>query len=170
MYRFKMEVAMVIAAWAFAAVGQSPPLARNGLSGLHSRGNYDMTELQAKLSSSAKIYYPNSTEFDDASARWSLLDEPKVNVVVVPGTENDVAETVGVFVRLLIPCPGLFSFSCFTPRIGSLAATMGPRILSTGLWTDSASGTIRQQARLALPRLLWGSWVTHLAGQNGPGN
>jgi hypothetical protein len=100
MYQFKIEVAMAIAAWACTAVGQNLPLARSHDPGLHSRGNYDMTDLQAKLSSSAKIYYPNTTEFEAASARWSLLDEPTVNVVVVPGTENDVAETVSAFVFL----------------------------------------------------------------------
>jgi hypothetical protein len=100
MHRFKMQAAMAIAAWAFSSVGQNLPLARDRL---HSRGNYDMTELQNKLSSTAKIYYPNSTEFHAATARWSLLYEPKVNVVVVPGTENDVAETVSTLV-LLLPC------------------------------------------------------------------
>jgi hypothetical protein len=100
MYHFKIQAAMAIAAWALTSFGQNLPLGRDRL---HSRGNYDMTELQNKLSSTAKIYYPNSTDFDTASARWSLLDEPKVNVVVVPGTENDVAETVSVF-ALLFPC------------------------------------------------------------------
>jgi hypothetical protein len=100
MYHFKIQAAMTIAAWALTSFGQNLPLGRDRL---HSRGNYDMTELQNKLSSTAKIYYPNSTDFDTASARWSLLDEPKVNVVVVPGTENDVAETVSVF-ALLFPC------------------------------------------------------------------
>lgn len=112
MYHFKMEAALAIAAWAFSSVGQDLPLARSRLPGLHSRGNYDMTDLQAKLSSNAKIYYPNSTEFVDASARWSLLDEPKVNVVVVPGTENDVAETVGVLSSSTSPS---YSSSCSFP-------------------------------------------------------
>lgn len=108
MYYLKMQAAMAIAAWAFTSVGQNEPVARNRAPGLHSRGSYDMTELQNKLSSSAKIYYPNSTEFNDASARWSLLDEPKVNVVVVPGTENDVAATVGASVPFL---------SCILPSV-----------------------------------------------------
>lgn len=168
MYQFKMEVAMAIAAWACTAVGQNLPLARNPVPGLHSRGNYDMTELQAKLSSSAKIYYPNTTEFEAASARWSLLDEPTVSVVVVPGTENDVAETVRAFVFLI----GVhYSVFCCDPQISQLAATMGQIIaLSIWVWTDSASGPIRQPAGLALLGLHWRSWIPHLAGQNDPGN
>jgi hypothetical protein len=107
MYHFKLQVATAIAAWVFTSVGQNLPLARDRPPGLHSRGNYDMTELQNKLSSTAKIYYPNSTEFNDASVRWSLLDEPKVNVVVVPGTENDVAETVSALVLSCSLCLSL---------------------------------------------------------------
>lgn len=53
--------------------------------------------LGEKLSDGAEIYFPGSTEFDAATLRWSSLDTPKVNVVVVPATENDVALTVGCF-------------------------------------------------------------------------
>jgi hypothetical protein len=28
------------------------------------------------------------------TTRWSVLEEHKVNIVIVPGTEDDVAETV----------------------------------------------------------------------------
>lgn len=46
------------------------------------------------LSPAAKVYYPNSTEFNTLSARWSTLAEPNVNVVAVPSTEDDVAKIV----------------------------------------------------------------------------
>ncbi|KAJ4419213.1 hypothetical protein N0V82_005120 [Gnomoniopsis sp. IMI 355080] len=56
---------------------------------------YDLTPLQNKLSANASVIYPNdTTAFDTATARWSSYDAPKVSVVVVPGSEKDVAETV----------------------------------------------------------------------------
>lgn len=51
-------------------------------------------ELVKNLSDSAEVYFPGSSEFEAASTRWSELDEPNVNVVVVPGTAEDVAQTV----------------------------------------------------------------------------
>ncbi|EFW17327.1 hypothetical protein D8B26_000063 [Coccidioides posadasii str. Silveira] len=51
-------------------------------------------DLVKKLSGAAHIYLPGSGEFEAASTRWSVLETPRVNVVVVPGTANDVAETV----------------------------------------------------------------------------
>nr|AUM60060.1 hypothetical protein [Hypoxylon pulicicidum] len=50
--------------------------------------------LKDALSAASKVYYPNSTEFNTLSARWSTLDEPEVNVVVVPSTEDDVVKIV----------------------------------------------------------------------------
>jgi hypothetical protein len=94
MHRFKMEVITAVASWVITSACQSLPLARNWLEGVSPRRIDDVAELGKKLSPSAKIYYPGSEGFDEASARWSVLDAPKVNVVVVPGTENDVSETV----------------------------------------------------------------------------
>lgn len=100
MVHLKMEVTMAMVTWAFASACQNTPVARNRLDGLHSQGNYDMNELRDRLSSTAQIWFSNSTQFENATLRWSLLREPKVNVVVVPGTENDVAETVGTYFSL----------------------------------------------------------------------
>ena len=50
-----------------------------------------------KLSPGAQVYFPGTKEFDTASERWSVLDAPTVNAVVVPATENDVVETVNIF-------------------------------------------------------------------------
>jgi hypothetical protein len=50
-----------------------------------------------KLSRSAMLYFPGSSGFMNATTRWSALAEPKVNVVVVPGTETDVVETASFF-------------------------------------------------------------------------
>lgn len=92
MYRLKLEALTAIAAWAFAAAS-SPSPGRNYLDGLCPRDD-DLRALGAKLSSTAKVYYPGSSGFKNVTTRWSVLEEPKVNIVVVPGTENDVAEIV----------------------------------------------------------------------------
>ncbi|GES66583.1 FAD-dependent oxygenase [Aspergillus terreus] len=82
------------AAGLYPAACVTAPIARN-ISGTHRpRGDTNLDQLKAKLSSAAKIYCPGSTEFEQASTRWSVLDAPEVNVVVVPGTEHDVVETV----------------------------------------------------------------------------
>lgn len=87
-----MEVLTAIAAWTMASACHNVPVARNWFNGLCPRG--EMQDFGATLSSSAKLYFPGSSEFDSATARWSTLAEPNVTVVVVPGTENDVVKTV----------------------------------------------------------------------------
>ncbi|KAH8803017.1 hypothetical protein F5884DRAFT_494268 [Xylogone sp. PMI_703] len=91
MYRCKMETLMVVATWAVAATCQNVPLLSR--EDLPQSFSY-VTGLGEKLSHLAQILYPGSEQFEAASARWSVLDAPQVNVVVVPGTENDVVETV----------------------------------------------------------------------------
>lgn len=89
-----MEIIMAAVAWILTSAGENVPVVSNWL-GVFSRGQtVDLTGLVGKLSPAAKIYYPGSEGFEAASTRWSVLDQPTVNVVVVPGTENDVAETV----------------------------------------------------------------------------
>ncbi|GLA40221.1 hypothetical protein AnigIFM63309_007836 [Aspergillus niger] len=86
MFRLKMEVLTAIAAWAFATVSQQIPRSSSWES--------DLKTLSGRLSNTSQIYFPGSSGFTNATTRWSVLDEPEVNVVVVPGTENDVAEIV----------------------------------------------------------------------------
>ncbi|KAI1424339.1 putative FAD-dependent oxygenase [Xylaria sp. FL1777] len=50
--------------------------------------------LGSVLSTAAAVHLPGSDEFVAATTRWSQLDTPTVNLVVVPATENDVAHTV----------------------------------------------------------------------------
>src|SRR5437588_9106306 len=97
MHRLKMEALTAVAAWAVASACLNVPVASNWLGGICPSGDADLTQLGETLSSTAKIYFPGSAEFEAASARWSVLEAPKVNIVVVPGTENDVAETVSFF-------------------------------------------------------------------------
>jgi hypothetical protein len=91
-----MGAITAVAAWAIASAGQGVPIARNWVGGVSPRGgcNVDVQQLQQELSATAKMYLPGSEGFIEASTRWSVLDAPTVNVVVVPGTENDVAVTV----------------------------------------------------------------------------
>ncbi|KAK8131966.1 hypothetical protein PG999_000139 [Apiospora kogelbergensis] len=56
--------------------------------------NVNYTELAQQLSSSASIYLPGSDAFDDVVSRWSNLSVPVANIVVVPGTEEDVVKIV----------------------------------------------------------------------------
>ncbi|OBT70377.1 hypothetical protein VE03_00112 [Pseudogymnoascus sp. 23342-1-I1] len=57
-------------------------------------GNVDFTKLASKLSPTAHIYLPESDGFNSLVARWSNLSMPVANVVVVPGTEDDVVQTI----------------------------------------------------------------------------
>ncbi|KAK2598063.1 hypothetical protein QQS21_005774 [Conoideocrella luteorostrata] len=89
-----MEVVAAVAAWALTSACHSLPVVRDLVPGLCPRDIGDAKELQDGLSPGAKVYFPGSQGFKDASTRWSVLNPPTVNVVVVPATENDVAETV----------------------------------------------------------------------------
>ncbi|OJJ96041.1 hypothetical protein ASPACDRAFT_81718 [Aspergillus aculeatus ATCC 16872] len=94
MYRFKLEFVTVVATWALSAACHSLPRAADGSDGACHSGDADFKALGAKLSSTAQVYCPGSSEFTNVTTRWSVLEEPEVNIVFVPGTENDVAEIV----------------------------------------------------------------------------
>ena len=51
-------------------------------------------ELGAHLSKNASIYFPDDPQFAESTMRWSAAASPDFKIVVVPGTEHDVAETV----------------------------------------------------------------------------
>lgn len=93
-------------------------------------GNVDFTQLANKLSPTAHIYLPESDEFDSLSARWSNLSMPVANVVVVPGTENDVVQTVGHSVFALVSAVIAYSSS----------------LLRSSLQTTSPCHSLRQTA------------------------
>lgn len=54
----------------------------------------DVKTLVPYLSPASKIYLPGSTEFTTHTVRWSNLEPPTPNVVIVPGIEGDVAKIV----------------------------------------------------------------------------
>ena len=90
MHQFTIAVVTALAAWAMGAAAR-PAVCPRGTKWVDDV----QKELAPKLSDSAEIYLPGSGGFDEASTRWSVLEQPEVNVVVVPGTTEDVAETVG---------------------------------------------------------------------------
>ncbi|KAI0139092.1 FAD binding domain protein [Hypoxylon sp. NC0597] len=87
-----MEFIPAAIAWALSSSCQNIP-GSNWFGGLCPRG-VDAGELSSRLSSSAQVYLPGSDGFTTATARWSALDVPGVNVAVLPGIEDDVAEIV----------------------------------------------------------------------------
>lgn len=98
--RLQMEVLVAVGAWALSSVCQSLPQDSGIRSLLCNRGllDFDLSPLVPKLSATASVIYPNdTTAFDLATSRWSSYETPTISVVVVPGTENDVAETVSDF-------------------------------------------------------------------------
>lgn len=94
---FQLELLTAVAAWATTSLCATTPVSGS----LGGECPEDIAKLGEKLSKSAKIYFPGSDEFVKATTRWSALGVPTINVVVVPGTEKDVSETVG---SLLDPC------------------------------------------------------------------
>lgn len=87
----KMEVAAAVFAWALSSTCYLTP--SNGLWG-HCPQQADIAALQKRLSPGAQIFIPGSNEYDEATNRWSALNAPDFNLVVVPSVEKDVAETV----------------------------------------------------------------------------
>ncbi|KAL7625748.1 hypothetical protein AAE478_004971 [Parahypoxylon ruwenzoriense] len=88
-----MEVVTALAAWAISSTCRNN-IAQSMFGGICRRTVDDVNELVARLSPNAHVYLPGSDVFTQATTRWSVLDTPGVNVVVVPSVENDVAETV----------------------------------------------------------------------------
>lgn len=55
----------------------------------------DYTALASRLSSTSSVILPGAgDEFDATVARWSNLEPPMANIVVVAGTEDDAIKTV----------------------------------------------------------------------------
>lgn len=92
-----MEVIAAAAAWAINSACQNVPAAQDWLGSICPSRTIDAEKLGVKLSPTAKIYRSGSEEFGIAAKRWSSLKTPKVDVVVVPTTDEDVAESVIAF-------------------------------------------------------------------------
>ncbi|KAJ5180966.1 hypothetical protein N7492_004176 [Penicillium capsulatum] len=88
-----MDVLAAVAAWGLTSACQYQPLLP-WLNRICPLDAVNFHALEGTLSPSAKIYFPGSAEYAQLTTRWSTLEEPRVDVVVVPGTEDDVSHTV----------------------------------------------------------------------------
>ncbi|KAF2445831.1 FAD-binding domain-containing protein [Karstenula rhodostoma CBS 690.94] len=63
----------------------------------------DVQAFAKQLSKTAQIFLPNDSQFTTYTVRWSNLDAPTVNVVVLPGNEQDVSKIVQFAYQKNIP-------------------------------------------------------------------
>lgn len=54
----------------------------------------DFWRFITRLSHNAEIYFQGQNKFNTYSIRWSNVGTPKVNITILPATENDVVEIV----------------------------------------------------------------------------
>lgn len=90
---------MAAAAWTIRLACGSD-VTHDLLGGICPRADIDIHDLKMNLSPSAQVYWPGSDEFEEATTRWSNFELPNINVVVVPGTDEDVSETVSLDLNL----------------------------------------------------------------------
>ncbi|KYK60923.1 FAD binding domain protein [Drechmeria coniospora] len=91
--------------------------------------------LMPKLSPKAFLYLPlpGSAGFPLATRRWSALESPHVNVVIVPATENDVVEIVKSANKVNVP------FLVYNGAHGSIT-TLGKMRHGIEIWMRRMSG------------------------------
>ncbi|KAB5577893.1 hypothetical protein GE09DRAFT_1021750 [Coniochaeta sp. 2T2.1] len=93
MHWFHLKVLAAATAWSLTTAGAAVPVTVDAdLAGKCPINGVD--DLVKKLSKTAKLFFPGSDDFIRATTRWSVLEVPKISLVVVPGTEKDVSETV----------------------------------------------------------------------------
>lgn len=88
--------AAALFAWAAVASCQEFAVVARG-----NVGAINYAELKKDLSTESEFYFPGSGEFEDATARWSNYSIPIASIVVVPATEQDVVNTVSIFIVTL---------------------------------------------------------------------
>lgn len=115
-----MEVIAAVAAWAIQIVSRNLPT---------STVPVDVDNLQGRLSPEAHVYLPASAEFDQATTRWSVLDNPTFSVVVKPSVHNDIVETVKFSNEMNL------SYLPFNRGHGAITS-MGKEQNGIGIWMD----------------------------------
>ncbi|KAK9413949.1 putative FAD-binding PCMH-type domain-containing protein [Seiridium unicorne] len=126
-----MEVITAIVAWAISSTCRNIPAGR-WLAPLCPMGANE-TELASRLSLGAHVYSPESDGFTLATSRWSVFDAPGVGIVVVPGVEADVSETVKYANEKGIP------FLAVTGGHGAITST-GRMQNGIEIWMDQLTG------------------------------
>jgi hypothetical protein len=90
-----------LAAWAvttaISAVSCNPTYRQTLFTRTSAQG-INLTTLIPELSPAAEVYLPGSSDFATSTIRWSNLEPPTPNVVIAPGTEQDVANIVSKFI------------------------------------------------------------------------
>ncbi|KAI1843999.1 hypothetical protein JX265_005819 [Neoarthrinium moseri] len=119
MYQHKFKVA-ALPAWAAIATCLVPCVSGFCARADTRQANY--TELAEQLSSSALIYLPGSDTFEDAVARWSNLSVPVANVVVSPGSEEDVVTTVKFANKYQVPFLATNGFHGSITTLGKMSS------------------------------------------------
>jgi hypothetical protein len=88
---------VAVAAWALISV---LPVVSCGPTSPHDifqrtpAAGIDLSKLSPSLSPAAKLYLPGSTQYTNYTVRWSNLEPPTPTVLIVAGTEKDVAVIV----------------------------------------------------------------------------
>lgn len=86
-----MEVIAAIGAWALTAFSSLPEsFSGFSLNGFLTPKTDIIAELGPFLSSNASIFLPGSQQFDNATTRWQMYQDPNITVVVEVATEGDV--------------------------------------------------------------------------------
>lgn len=88
--RFLAPLAAIFSVFPLVSSGPAPVdlLPRTPASGI------DVGSLAQNLSKNTQIYVPDDSEFKTYTVRWSNLEAPTVNVVILPDTEADVSQIV----------------------------------------------------------------------------
>ena len=94
------SVEAVIAVLSVLSVASCGPAIHKNILPRTPAAGIDLKTLAPELSRTTEIFLPGSNEFTTYTIRWSNLEPPTPNVVIVPGTENDVAKIVGVYVMI----------------------------------------------------------------------
>lgn len=94
---------MLFPAVTLAVLGKFYSMLPSRMGQFSSSFNSDITAvLGSQLSGDAEIHLPGSTQFANATTRWSAFKAPHFTVVVEVATDGDVAETV-IPVRIYNP-------------------------------------------------------------------
>lgn len=125
-------------------------------------GGIDVQALAESLSENAQVYVPSDEPFAALTVRWSNLEPPTPNVVVVAAIEQDVSQTVSS------PLSASFSFlhtkqpaNNVCNRLPSRITTVSPFLLTMGTmalsshwerWTTAFKFTSASSTPWKLPK------------------
>ncbi|KAK2593328.1 hypothetical protein QQS21_008971 [Conoideocrella luteorostrata] len=98
-----MEVLAAVSSWVISSACNVQVGGNHWLRSMCGPGNQSIAALMSKLSEQAEVHFPGESTYKGATDRWSTLKAPNPTFVVVPATENDVAESVKFANSLTLP-------------------------------------------------------------------